>query len=230
MQPAYAELHKRGGGMAYDDVLDVTWVLDAGLANAHVGTYLTWWGAIAWADGLVYAGFSDWRLPTVDVNGDSTGSVVDCEESFTTEIECRDNEYGYLYTYNGVTYDTPGDFVNLMSLYYWSSKESPNFPGLAVLCRFTTGFCGTTSKDTNNRHAIAVRDGDVGVPDGDLAPLGAPDGLVNIADLLIATRISMGLLNSTNLELLHGDVYPANAPDGVINIQDLLEITKIVVN
>ena len=32
--------------------------------------FMTWWGAMAWADQLVYGGFSDWRLPTVSpING-----------------------------------------------------------------------------------------------------------------------------------------------------------------
>jgi len=66
------------------------------------------------------------------------------------------------------------------------------------------------------------------IADGDLAPLGAPDGVVNVADVLIATRIAVGELMPTQLELDHGDVYPPGAPDGVINIQDLLLIQKMV--
>ena len=58
--------------------------------------------------------------------------------------------------------------------------------------------------------------------DGDLAPLGAPDGLINSADYLIASRIALGLVNPTDLEFAHGDLYPAGAPDGVINLQDML--------
>jgi beta-glucanase (GH16 family) len=58
--------------------------------------------------------------------------------------------------------------------------------------------------------------------DGDLAPLGAPDGLINGADYLIAARIAGGPLTPTSLEFSHGDLYPAGAPDGVINLQDLL--------
>ena len=56
--------------------------------------------------------------------------------------------------------------------------------------------------------------------DGDLAPLGSPDGLVNSADYLIANRIVLDSLTPTQLELSHGDVYPPGAPDEVINIQD----------
>ncbi|MEE9492564.1 MAG: choice-of-anchor B family protein [Gammaproteobacteria bacterium] len=63
--------------------------------------------------------------------------------------------------------------------------------------------------------------------DGDLAPLGAPDGLINAADVLIATRVTLGALAATELELAHGDVYPSESPDGVINIQDLILIMQM---
>ena len=58
--------------------------------------------------------------------------------------------------------------------------------------------------------------------DGDLAPLGAPDGLINTADYLIGSRIVLDQVIPTDLEYAHGDIYPAGAPDGAINIQDLL--------
>ncbi|MGB5259003.1 MAG: di-heme oxidoredictase family protein [Gammaproteobacteria bacterium] len=64
--------------------------------------------------------------------------------------------------------------------------------------------------------------------DGDLAPLGTPDGLINGADYLIASRIALGLINPTALEYSHGDLYPAGAPDGIINIQDLLLLQQRV--
>ena len=58
--------------------------------------------------------------------------------------------------------------------------------------------------------------------DGDFAPLGAPDGLINTADYLIGSRIVLDQVIPTDLEYAHGDIYPAGAPDGAINIQDLL--------
>ena len=66
---------------------------------------------------------------------------------------------------------------------------------------------------------------DAGYPvygDGDLAPLGAPDGIINLTDYLVASHIVLGKVTAGELELSHGDVYPAGSPDGVINIQDLL--------
>jgi hypothetical protein len=55
---------------------------------------MTWSDAKTWADNLVYQGFSDWRLPSMDVNGD--GNVVSC----STTVDCQDNEYGHMYFQN----------------------------------------------------------------------------------------------------------------------------------
>lgn len=62
--------------------------------------------------------------------------------------------------------------------------------------------------------------------DGDLAPLGSPDSLINAADYLIAERIVTGDLSATQQELSHGDLYPVGSPDGVINVQDLILLKK----
>lgn len=64
--------------------------------------------------------------------------------------------------------------------------------------------------------------------DGDLAPLGAPDGLLNAGDLVVALRIVLGLLTATDLELAHGDIYPPGSPDGVIDLSDLIQLQKLV--
>ncbi len=64
--------------------------------------------------------------------------------------------------------------------------------------------------------------------DGDVAPLGSPDNLVNTADVLVLTRIVSGDLLPTALEYSHGDIYPPGAPDGVLNLQDLLALKQQV--
>jgi len=66
--------------------------------------------------------------------------------------------------------------------------------------------------------------------DGDLAPLGAPDGLINSADYLIGSRIVLDQITPTELEYAHGDLYPPGAPDGVINLQDLLLLQQRVLS
>jgi lysophospholipase L1-like esterase len=63
--------------------------------------------------------------------------------------------------------------------------------------------------------------------DGDIAPLGAPDGQINAGDILVATRIALGLETATALELAHGDLYPPGAPDGKINVQDLILLGRL---
>ncbi|MEE9492388.1 MAG: hypothetical protein V3W04_03270 [Gammaproteobacteria bacterium] len=68
----------------------------------------------------------------------------------------------------------------------------------------------------------------VNIADGDLAPLGSPDGIINAADLLIGTRITLGSLSATSQQLAHGDLYPAGARDGIINTQDLILLQKLV--
>ena len=68
----------------------------------------------------------------------------------------------------------------------------------------------------------------VSEPNGDIAPLGAPDGIINAADVLIARRIVHGEITATVLELERGDVFPPGSPDGVINLQDLILIQNLV--
>ncbi|MFW2403351.1 MAG: family 16 glycosylhydrolase [Gammaproteobacteria bacterium] len=63
--------------------------------------------------------------------------------------------------------------------------------------------------------------------DGDVGPLGAPDGRVDGADQLIIGRILTDEVTPTELEYSHGDVYPVGAPDGVLNVQDLLLIQQL---
>ncbi len=67
-----------------------------------------------------------------------------------------------------------------------------------------------------------------GFADGDIAPLGSPDGVINAADYLVAQRIALGEIAATSLELAHGDLYPAGSPDGVINVSDLILLLKLV--
>lgn len=66
--PALATLYDGGGGLIYDDVLEITWLQDANYAKTSGydddGT-MTWAEAMTWADQLVYQGYDDWRLPQI---------------------------------------------------------------------------------------------------------------------------------------------------------------------
>lgn len=76
--PAQAALHDRGGGLIFDDVLNITWLADANYAktSGHDSDgRMTWDNAMAWADNLVYSvrnvDYTDWRLPTIVDTGTS---------------------------------------------------------------------------------------------------------------------------------------------------------------
>jgi hypothetical protein len=71
---AQAALFDRGGGLIYDDVLNVTWLQDANYAKTSgydADGRMTWADATTWAANLVYqdsvrnVDYSDWRLPTM---------------------------------------------------------------------------------------------------------------------------------------------------------------------
>ena len=75
---AQATLHDRGGGLIYDDVLNITWLEDANYAKTSgydANGLMGWSVANAWAAGLGYfdsvrnVTWSDWRLPTVNPVG-----------------------------------------------------------------------------------------------------------------------------------------------------------------
>jgi hypothetical protein len=56
------------------------------------------------------------------------------------------------------------------------------------------------------------------------------DGVVNVADVLLAERILLGRLTPTQVQLIHGDVAPlvggVPAPDGQFNLGDVLVIQR----
>jgi hypothetical protein len=71
---AQAALHDRGGGLIYDDVLNITWLQDANYAynsGYDADGKMNWNAANAWAANLVYhdsvrnVDYSTWRLPTM---------------------------------------------------------------------------------------------------------------------------------------------------------------------
>ena len=68
---AQATLIDRGGGLIYDDVLNITWLQDAnysatdnlGFATVAGGGFNDQRDAVAWADAIIFADWDDWRLP-----------------------------------------------------------------------------------------------------------------------------------------------------------------------
>jgi len=160
---AQAALIDRGGGFIYDDTLDITWTQISDLQGQDPGgsdwdTQMLWAANLSLYDSVRNVFWDDWRLPSMDVNGDTI--VEDC--NFAPEAVCVDNEYGHLYWWDDVSTSFWGPFLNV-GANYWSSTELFFGSGQAYWFRFVSGNNQQGTKGAK-RLAWAVRDGDVGFP------------------------------------------------------------------
>ena len=140
------------------------------VANGSFG----WNAAVDWADQLVYGGFSDWRLPTLNPNdttctgGAAVGIGFNCTGGELSGLFVTD--LGYNAPVSGLI---PGDdtaeqiankalFSNLQPYYYWSgTKYVPTGQGWS----FGANDGGQDPFDAEPAgltfYAVAVRAGDV---------------------------------------------------------------------
>jgi hypothetical protein len=125
--PAQAALHDRGGGLIYDDVLDITWLQDANYAKTSghdADGKMTWSQAVAWAENLSYGGYNDWRLPTMIDTGqpgcDYANSGTDCGynvQTYDADTSKVYSELAYMYYVN----------LGLKGYFNPNGSHSPNF-------------------------------------------------------------------------------------------------------
>jgi hypothetical protein len=139
---------------------------------------MTWAAANIWASNLVYSGFSDWRLPTLNPS-DTTCSTNFTPTGFPTQYfgnNCTGGELSGLFVTDlgnkgnesvlNPTGDTPEQianlalFSNVQSDFYWSGTEYAPLLGGAWLFRTFDGIQGTDGKGFA-LYAVAVRPGDV---------------------------------------------------------------------
>lgn len=129
-----AALINKGGGLIYDDVLDITWLQDANYAKTSgydADGHMTYDEAVAWADQLVYQGYTGWRLPTT-VNGDAqsmnwdwkgpdSGDSYDTYSySYTAGYNLYNSEMGYMF------------YVTLGNLGYYDTSGTHPQPGYGL--------------------------------------------------------------------------------------------------
>jgi hypothetical protein len=124
-----AALNDRGGGLLYDDVLNVTWLQDANYAKTSgydSDGLMTWSQAMTWAENLSYVDtvrnvtWSDWRLPIVKpVNGISFNlSFLPAGTSdYGFNITSPASELSYMYYVN----------LRLKGYYNTSGQYQPDF-------------------------------------------------------------------------------------------------------
>ena len=163
--PANAALVNMNDGTIYDTSTQLTWLRNAGLGGG------TWSASNLWANNLVFAGFSDWRLPTAVVP-DAT-----CVNAFPVPNEpnafgfnCTGSELGYLYytSLGNLAGDTSlnvADFTNFAGL-YWTGTDYLGLAGTAYSFVFSdagapsnNGFQGFSNKIVPEQ-ATAVRFGE----------------------------------------------------------------------
>jgi hypothetical protein len=177
---------------AYDDVLNITWVTNAGLSEVN----RPWNNQVAWASGLNYLGFDDWRLASMSVTaGTPDPGFQTSIDSCTTGVACPTNELGHMFYFNmggaGPFIDnkagdqTIGD-VTLTDVKseVWSGTEGGS--SFAWFFIFSLGIQASGVGESHNLYGWAVRSGDV-----------VPRTLIDNGDTTIDTTSGLEWLDLT---------------------------------
>lgn len=178
-----AALIDRGGGLIYDDVLDVTWLQDANYASTsgfNPSGRLTWDDAMTFAGSMSYYDstrntvWDDWRMPTTINSRDSYGYDINGLSSELAFMYYMNLGFAPEYTHSPHTPSPTGDkynpFVNLPFRGYWSETLTDS-PRQVWMLHFHFGSTEITARD-DAQFVWLLRDGDVAVPEpGTLALL-----------------------------------------------------------
>lgn len=166
---SHAALHDRGGGLIYDDVLNVTWLQDANYAKTSgydSDGKMNWYAAMAWSQGLSYYDqargiyLDDWRLPTTYPQ--TEGFYQNSSELGHLFYVDLGNQAGQLINTSPFVLNTSTDD----GLVFWSSTDgylsnNQGWHHYAFTFILSTGEQDTTDPNYFERYAWALRDGDV---------------------------------------------------------------------
>jgi hypothetical protein len=175
---ANATLIDRGGGLIYDDVLDITWMQNANLTNSVMqhSQALDFASSLEYYDSVRGVVWDDWRLPKMF--GSDVG-LTGWENNSELSFMYYDNlayEPGYSLDRWAVpepTSDAYNPFVNLQYRGYWLDNTTSWTDTRAWGVHFHFGWTGWTDA-SDNSFVWVVRDGDVG---GATSSVPEPDSL-----------------------------------------------------
>lgn len=186
-----ATLIDRGGGLIYDDILNITWLKDANYAKTSghdADGRMTWMQANAWAANLSYGGYDNWRLPKVLAVGNDWNYswAYNGSTDWGYNITSPNSELAFMYHINlGLTgyYSPTGDIPydygvfgngawkggekdippveNVQNDEYWSESVYARNPGTLAWNFRTYTGLQYGADQTLETYAWAVRDGDV---------------------------------------------------------------------
>jgi beta-glucanase (GH16 family) len=160
-------------------------------------------------------------------DGDAEGNACDNDDDNDGLTDIEEQNFDSNPTYNPLTdtnpfnADTDGDGI--------SDFDEINYDGNPAYNSATD-----INPLSDNTDADAYLDAVDPIPlnfnyeDGDVAPRGAPNALVNAADLLVCMQFIVGLKTPTIEDLAHGDLYPVGAPDGIIDVSDYIQLMELV--
>ncbi|MGI9331175.1 MAG: hypothetical protein ACR2QB_10725 [Gammaproteobacteria bacterium] len=204
--------------------------LNTGMAAPHVMAATTWDLPDEDGDGVADGSdncVSDPNPLQENYDGDALGDVCDDDDDNDGLTDVEEEDFDGAPGYNPGTdtdpfnADTDGDGI--------SDYDELNYDGNPG---YTPG--SDTSPLAADTDGDTYPDGTDPIPlqfnyaDGDVAPWGAPDSLVNVGDLLVCVQFLVGLKEPTVEDLAHGDLYPVGAPDGEITLGDYLQLQQLL--
>ncbi|MEE9492029.1 MAG: hypothetical protein V3W04_01435 [Gammaproteobacteria bacterium] len=159
--------------------------------------------------------------------------ILDCED---TDIDGLDDCFEEIIGTDPFYYDSDNDGI--------SDYDEVNYDASLAYNPYSSGNPGGTDLNANAPDTDSDGFSDLVELNGGSNPLSSSstpsgtsadgdmnnDGIVNAADVLIATRIIMGQITITPTQMLHGDVAPlvngTPSPNGQFNLGDLLIIQR----
>ncbi len=154
----------------------------------------------------------------LDTDADGLGDACDADDDNDGLADTLELAIGS----DPLRVDTDGDGLDDLTEVSWDGDAAAYTPG-QDLNPLSADTDGDGFGDASDPLPLAFN-----YADGDVAPLAAPDGVLNAGDLVVVRRIVTGTLPPGESELAHGDVYPPGAPDGIVDMSDLLLIQRMI--